>query len=70
VSATRAVLAAVAVVLGVELATLMTTGARTTHLLPGGFTLFGVLGALALVRVAKAIGALGVQQPAPDDHDE
>ena len=47
-------------------------GAVTTHLLPGGFTLFSVLGTVVLVRVAKAIGAAGVQEPAPatdDDHE-
>ncbi len=69
-SAPRAVLVAVAVVLGVELAIVMTTGSMTTHLLPGAFVLFGVLGALALVRGAKALGAGGVQEPAPSDHDE
>jgi hypothetical protein len=65
-----AVVAAVAVVVGVEVALLMTTEA-TTHAWPGGFTVFGVLGAVILVRVAKAVGAIGVQEPArePDDDD-
>lgn len=68
-SATRGVVVAAAVVIGIELVTVMTTEA-TTHLVPGGFTLFGVLGAAALVRFAKAMGGIGVQQPAPDDDDE
>ena len=62
--------AAIGVVLAVEVAVVMTTGA-TTHLLPGGFTLFAMLGAVALVRVAKVVGSMGVQEAArePDSDD-
>ncbi|HEY7521307.1 MAG TPA: hypothetical protein VIE36_23705 [Methylomirabilota bacterium] len=49
-----AALVAAAVVLGVE-----------THLFPGADALFGVLGALALGYVAKALAALGLTRPAP-----
>ena len=70
-TATGVVVATTAVGLAVEVVMWM-MGAVTTHLLPGGFTLFSVLGAVVLVRVAKAIGAAGVQEPAPatdDDHE-
>ena len=64
------ILVAVAVVVGMEVAIVMTTGA-TTHSVPGGFTLFGVLGAVILIRVAKVVGAIGAQEPArePDDDE-
>ncbi|HUF92543.1 MAG TPA: hypothetical protein VMR23_09225 [Candidatus Limnocylindria bacterium] len=65
----RVLVAAVVVVVAVEVAVTTATG-EGTHLLPGGFTIFGILGALALVRLAKALGAIGVQEPAPDDRDD
>ena len=70
-TATGIVVTIVAVVLGVEVVMGM-MGGMTTHLWPGGFTLFGVVGALVLVRVAKGIAAAGVQEPAvtSDDDDE
>jgi hypothetical protein len=68
---TGIVVAMAAVVLGVEVVMGMMSGV-TTHLWPGGFMLFSVVGALVLIRVAKGIAAAGVQQPAvaTDDHDE
>jgi len=62
-------IAAIGVVLGVEIV-MVTMAGVTTHVLPGGLTLFGVLGAVALVRVAKLLGAIGVQHAVPDDDDE
>jgi hypothetical protein len=61
--------AAIVAVLAVEIVMVM-TGRATTHVVPGGVTLFGVLGAVALVRIAKLLGAIGVQQPVRDDDDE
>ena len=70
-TATGLVMATTAAVLAVEVVTFM-MGAVTTHLVPGGFTLISVLGAVVLVRVAKGIAAAGLQEPAPamDDDDE
>ena len=68
-SATRGVVAAIVAVLAVEIVMMM-TGRATTHVLPGGVTVFGVLGAVALIRIAKLLGAIGVQQPVSDDDDE
>lgn len=65
----RGVMTAIVALLGIEIVMVVTDRA-TTNVLPGGVTLFGALGAVALVRIAKLLGAIGVQQPGPDDDDE
>jgi hypothetical protein len=65
----RAVIAAIVIVLGVEIV-MVTMGRVSTHVLPGGITLFGVLGAVALVRLAKLLAGLGVQHAAQDPGDD
>lgn len=68
-TATRIVMTAAAAVLAVEVM-MWTASAVSTHLWPGGFTLFGAVGALVLVRVAKGMAGAGVQERAPANDDD
>jgi hypothetical protein len=65
----RAVVALIVVVLVVEIVLVMTDRA-TMHMVPGGVTVFAVLGAVVLVFGAKLLGAIGVQQAMRDTADD
>jgi hypothetical protein len=65
----RAVVASIVAMLVIEIVMVMTDRA-TMHVVPGGLTLFAVLGAVVLILGAKLLGAIGVQHVMRDTADD